>query len=107
MPEISCGDGCIDTSRLIGFGNFLRSGSTASYYRKVFGGMGVVIELVYPKVSSSGLCDMKAYQDTAYPDSCDRWVIASKEQGASVSTAVTLYYPELDQYRMGRLVLTL
>lgn len=101
MAEISCGDGCIDASRLY----WLKENVNNGYYRNLFGKKKVVVEQVYPAVSDIE-CGRILASDIEYPDNCGRWEIYSllDGNGRKSSSIISLYYPEIQEYRIGRLI---
>ena len=106
--ELSCeGLGCMDTSKFLPFKRVL--GEDFGRYKRMFGRKRIVVKELYPVDDSvkEVECDVVKYIQMAYPQNCGSWVIydynPENEPAAKVSTIVSLYYPEFDEYRVGRL----
>ena len=109
LEELSCdGAGCIDTAKFLPFKRVL--GEEFDMYNRIFGRKRITITEVYPIPHDSVIgveCDVIKYIQVEYPKNCGKWTIydynPEGEVGAKVSTLVSLYYPEFDEYRIGRL----
>ncbi len=109
LEELSCeGLGCMDTSKFLPFKRVL--GEDFSRYKRIFGRKKIVIRELYPELGDSvenEECSVVNYIQVEYPENCGVWTIydynPENEPAAKVSTIVSLYYPEFDEYRIGRL----
>ncbi|MBT6044715.1 hypothetical protein HOG54_01565 [Candidatus Woesearchaeota archaeon] len=109
LQELSCdGTGCIDTAKFLPFKRVL--GEDFDMYRRIFGRKKITITEIYPVPHDSAIdveCDVIKYIQMEYPENCGKWTIydynPENELGAKISTIVSLYYPEFDEYRVGRL----
>lgn len=108
LEELSCeGLGCMDTSKFLPFKRVL--GEDFGRYKRMFGRKRIVVKELYPVDDSvkEVECDVVKYIQMEYPENCGSWVIydynPENEPAAKVSTIVSLYYPEFDEYRVGRL----
>ena len=104
MAEISCSnEDCIDTSKLIPFSNLIRT--KFDYYKAILGNKKITVYNMYPS-TNKGKCDSKTYSSLEYPENCNYWIIHDSQinkDGIKISTPVSLYYPEIDEYRIGSL----
>lgn len=103
MGEISCSnEDCVDTSKLIPFSNTARM--NIDYYKNLFGYKKITMHNKYPS-TKDGLCDIRAYNSLEYPENCNYWTIyennPSGKKGIKISTPISLYYPEIDEYKIG------
>ena len=105
LPEITCArENCIDTTKLI---PFFQLSFYSSYYPRLLGDKKIIITQVYPVPSAPALCDLDHYTQLSYPDNCGSWVVYDHTEHTShlafISRPVSLYYPETNEYRIGRL----
>ena len=107
MSEISCSnEDCIDAAKLIPFSSLAKS--NRDFYSGILGNKKVTIYNRYPS-TNEGLCDSRKYNAFEYPENCNYWVLYDYElansggRGIKISTPVSLYYPESDEYRIGEL----
>lgn len=103
MPEISCSnEDCIDTSKLIPFSNLARTRN--DYYKNSLGNKRIQIKSVYPKTENK-ICNNEDYSSFQYPENCGYWILyennPSRKSGIKISSPVSLFYPEIDEYRIG------
>ena len=108
MGEIRCGQGdCIDTSKIIPFSNVIKAHS--AYYNADLGFKKITLEIVYPASEhNKAPCDLRAYQQSMYPNNCGFYTLYENEpkqakKAITVGSPVSIYYPETDEYRIGRL----
>ena len=102
MPEFKCSElekekDCVDVLKLLSFN---RVGLlNEDYYKSLFEGKSIYIEEVYPNPNSE-IC-RNSYQ------ACGRFVISSDfvGDGLRISGPVVLYYPNEDEYRIGKVVI--
>ncbi len=105
FPEIGCDhEDCLDTSKLLPFNSLMRGEPTG--YRQLFGNRRIMVYQVYP-ATQHFLCDTLTYQSLGYPDNCDSWEIYRHTPDhitstMKVSKIVSLYFPELQAYRIGK-----
>ncbi len=110
LPEISCTDNtCIDTSKLLPFQILLQG--KMSYYRVLFGSKTIRITHLYPEPNITAPCTIQTYNQFTYPDTCNSWVVydgtpSQFTRKSVISTPISLFFPEQDQYRIGRLEVT-
>jgi len=109
LDEISCDGGeCLDTAKFLGFKKAL-SGDFNSFMN-IFGRKKITVKQVYPVLDfnvQGQECDVPHYIQVEYPDNCDTWTLyeynPDKKKGRKVSSLVSLYFPEFEEYRVGRL----
>ncbi len=107
--ELRCSQGdCIDTSKIIPFSQVVKAHS--SHYLRELGYKRITLEIMYPRSNSTRLCDLQAYQQSSYPENCASYIVYEQRLMKStgkivVGTPVSIYYPELNEYRIGRLVI--
>ncbi|MDP3917032.1 MAG: hypothetical protein Q8Q42_01975 [Nanoarchaeota archaeon] len=109
LDEISCNnDFCVDAGKFIPFKRAL--GDNFDYFRKIFGRKKITFRRVYPEPDFTVKdieCDISKYIQEIYPFNCGKWIIYENnpegEMGTKVSSVVSLYFPEIDKYMVGRL----
>lgn len=108
--ELSCGNGdCIDMGKVLAFSEVLRA--KPEYYLKELGYKKITISIVYPPTNATRVpCELRTYQQTAYPNNCGFYLLYDREprqikQRVVVGSSVSLYYPEFDAYRIGRITI--
>ena len=104
LPELSCRENaCLDTAKFFPFEKLAKNPE----YRKMLGKKRIIVEQVYPDPYINKTCLITDYNQVAYPDNCNQWIIYShpEAQGEkfAVSAPVALYYPEFGIYRLGML----
>ncbi len=110
LPEISCTQrDCIDTSKLLPFQTLLQKNQ--DYYTHLLGYKKIVITRLYPQPNGNDICSLASYSQEVYPDTCASWVVydhypVTINQKIVASTFVSLYFPELGEYHIGRLEAT-
>ncbi len=105
LDELACSDeDCIDTAKILPFKRAL--GENFNRYKKIFGRKKIVLKILYPDGVDEE-CDITKYIQVDYPNNCGIWSIyeynPENELGAKISSIVSLYFPELDKYYVGRL----
>ncbi len=109
LEELSCNEvGCMDTSKFLPFKRIM--GEDFSRYKRIFGRKTITLKIIYPVPDQSMTeveCDVSKYIQTVYPENCGFWTLydynPENELAAKVSTIVSLYYPEFDEHKIGRL----
>lgn len=109
LDEISCDrEDCLDTAKFLGFEKALNK--DFNRFKDIFGRKKIIVRQVYPalNVAFQGQeCDVAHYVQVEYPNNCDTWNLyefnPENKIGRKVSSIVSLYFPEFDEYRIGRL----
>jgi hypothetical protein len=108
LDELACSDeDCIDTAKILPFKRAL--GGNFERYKKIFGRKKIVLNVLYPEPGTeAGVeCDITKYIQVEYPNNCGIWEIydynPENELGAKISSIISLYFPEIDKYYVGRL----
>ena len=108
LDELSCGDDfCVDAGKFIPFKRAL--GEDFDYFKRIFGRKKITFNRIYPEpgLNKDVECDIARYIQVEYPFNCGKWTIydnnPDNELGAKVSSVVSLYFPEIDEYMIGRL----
>lgn len=103
-PEFTCTKGnCIDITKIIAL-------KQLNYRLK---NKEIKIEIIYPEPLQKRECNIGDYSDPDYPNTCNFWrfpAIKTIEKITStkvVNTPISLYYPELDEFRIGLIYLTI
>ncbi len=106
-PELRCtNENCIDMLKAFSFKQV--SLSNKDYYLRTFGKKRITIEQIYPEPKTTEECNPSKFNQFDYPNNCKYWVIyeeipASYSSKQKTSIPISLYFPEIDQYRLGRL----
>ena len=109
LDEVACSEeDCIDAAKFLPFERAMAD--DFSRFNRIFGRKKITIFRIFPEVAE-GLkdveCDVSRYIQVEYPENCGKWTIYSHnpegEPGAKVSSVVSLYFPEFDEYMVGRL----
>lgn len=107
LPELRCtAEVCLNTAHFLPFASLTQS--QQAYYQQLFGYQTMTVEQLYPVPSAKQACTLQHYSQAAYPDNCNSWKLYDSRPSRftgqyTVSTFVTLFYPEIDAYRLGRL----
>ncbi len=107
LPELRCRDRvCLDTSRFIPFQTLTQRHQ--EYYANFLGYKKIVVTQLYPAPETRELCTLTTYEQDAYPQNCFSWTLYDHKpqkvrQQIIVRTFVSLYYPELEEYRLGEI----
>ncbi len=109
LGEFSCSDEeCMDTSKFLPFRKAL--GEDIQFYRNVFGRKKITFKRIYPEPSDDVKdmeCDVSKYIQLEYPNNCAVWSVydynPENALGPSISVPISLYFPEIDEYHIGRL----
>lgn len=99
MPEISCENNCIDSSKFLAFKGL----SNNRDYLAVFRNKKITVEQAYPATNSTEECTALKFNQISYPSNCKYWVLYEKKPklfntNYIVSTPYSIYYPETDSY---------
>ena len=106
-PELRCAnDNCVDMLKAVSFKQV--SQSNKDYYLRTFGKKRISIEQVYPEPKTKDECTSLKFNQFDYPNNCKYWIIyeeapQSYSSKQKTSIPISLYFPELDQYRLGTL----
>lgn len=106
-PELRCtSENCIDMLKAISFKQV--SLSNKDYYLRTFGKKRITVEQIYPEPKTQDECTTLKFNQFNYPDNCKYWVIyeeipPSYSSKQKTSIPISIYFPELDQTRLGRL----
>lgn len=100
-PELSCIKGnCIDITKIIALKQL-----TYQFKNKE-----IKIEVIYPEPISNKECTVNHYLSPNYPNNCKYWLlkpIKTTKNKITVNTPISLYYPELDEFKIGLIYLTI
>lgn len=106
MPELRCDSSdCLDTSKILPFEAAIRA--NMQYYGKVLGNKRITLEQIYPQTQEKE-CTVIEYNKLEYPNNCNTWIVYDNKlpnykTSFKVSTVVPLYFPENEEFRIGRL----
>jgi len=107
LGEIMCEkQNCVDTSKLLPFA--LVTQENPAYYSTLFGTKTIRVIRTYPIPKEHVICTPALYNQESYPRSCATYVIYSNKppkptRKIIISTPISMYYPELNSYYIGRL----
>ncbi len=111
MPELKCTERgqeelCVDSFKLMAFKNTL---SRDPYYKSLFKKSEITIEFTYPETNSTIECTPEAFSLNTFPENCKYFLLyQSTEQKTTtnlISTPISIYFPHIDQYKLGKLVI--
>ncbi|MEK6903816.1 MAG: hypothetical protein AABW64_04180 [Nanoarchaeota archaeon] len=111
LPELRCThDLCLNTAHFLPFTNLVQQQS--SFYQQLFGYKSIRVEQLYPQPSTKNRCILSLYRQLDYPENCNHWILYERKPSkikrqSTLSTYTTLFYPESNTYRLGRLSITL
>lgn len=98
-PELSCTKGnCIDMTKIIAL----------KQLNHRFKNKEIKIEIIYPEIQQKRECTIEDYSHPDYPNTCNYWVIPALKTSNNkiiVNTPISLYYPELDEFKIGLIYL--
>ncbi|MAF50875.1 MAG: hypothetical protein CMH64_02180 [Nanoarchaeota archaeon] len=113
LPELKCSTRgaereCLDAERLVAFGKVVNNVANINTYRGIkdnyleeFGVNRLDVEVVYPDVGV-GDCNQGEYRE-----SCENFnLISFKNTGLKYTTPVSVYYPDENKYKIGKLIVT-
>ena len=106
-PEVKCeNEDCVDVVKLFSFKELITDNK--GYYFSRFGKRKIVVENIYPILGEDARkteCDLEKYQQSLFPENCAYLVVydnLDENKGLiSVSLPVSLYYANLNEYRIG------
>tara|TARA_Y100000310_G_scaffold340265_1_gene435406 strand:- start:3108 stop:3656 length:549 start_codon:yes stop_codon:yes gene_type:complete len=109
LDEIACTNlDCLDTSKFLPFEKAVEK--DFERFRLIFGRKKITVERIYPvpDVGAAGVeCNVVKYIWVGYPQNCAKWTLywynPENEPGRKISSVVSLYFPEIDEYMIGRL----
>ncbi len=103
IPEIECEkDTCIDASKILA----LKTLANKNYYESLFGKKTIKVELLYPK-KQEGECTIEKYKQKEFPDNCNIFTIydTKKQEKIIISSPISIYFPSIEQYRIGKIII--
>jgi hypothetical protein len=109
LAEFRCSHrDCVDTSKFLPFRTTVHT--HVFFYTAALGYKKIAFYQVYPAVDDVP-CTLELYAQDEYPDTCSSWVVYDRQptplkQAITTSTPVSLYFPEVGEYRIGRLEVT-
>lgn len=102
-PELACTKGnCIDMTKIIAL-------KQSNYQLK---DKELKIEIIYPE-SLKKECTIEDYSNPNYPNTCSYWTFPAIKTSKKttdiplVTTPISLYYPETDEFKIGLISLTI
>lgn len=103
LPELSCTNqkNCIDIIKLINFKSVYNQNK--AYYASFFKNKKILVEQIYPE-STQNLCTFQPI----FPIQCNSIILhqpVEKPNKYILSLPISLYYPNLDKYSLGKVVL--
>ena len=103
MPELSCTNqkNCIDIIKLINFQSVYNQ--NRAHYVSLFKNKKILVEQIYPETTQN-IC---TFQPT-FPIQCNSIVLyqtTEKPNKYLISLPISLYYPNLNKYSLGKLTL--
>tara|TARA_Y100000310_G_scaffold1020_6_gene1473 strand:+ start:288 stop:824 length:537 start_codon:yes stop_codon:yes gene_type:complete len=107
LPELRCDEGtCLDTAKFLPFKQLTETKQLK--YAQFLGSKTITIEQVYPPMTTETICTQNHYQQFTYPNNCKKWILYENKpvkytNNPTISTIVSLYFPELQEYRIGRM----
>ena len=109
LDELGCdAEDCMDVAKFLAFKRAV--GEDFERFRRIFGSKKISVRLVYPvpdELIAEQECDVAHYIQVEYPENCGVWSLyehnPKNEIGRKVSSLVSLYFPEFDEYMIGRL----
>ena len=110
LAELRCHErDCLDTSKFLPFTQITQQHQ--EFYAHLLGFKKLSVEHVYPAVEGQAVCTPLLYNQDAYPQNCKSWTLYDHQprtvkKQVKVSTYVSLYLPEIGEYRIGRLEVT-
>jgi len=109
MPEIKCSvknaeKECLDAKKLVAFKHALDDNEMREYYIEEFGVKGIKIEIVYPPSMTSNGCNYGTYEASNDCGYYELFPVGSNE--LRYSTPVSIYYPDKNMYKIGKLTLS-
>ena len=110
MPEVKCeNDDCVDAVKLIAFKDLINENK--AYYFSKFGYKKIIVEDVYPESKNSSKtveCTIDKYQQSVFPENCGFFVVydnLNAKESYGVSLPVSLYFANLNEYKIGRIII--
>lgn len=117
LPDINCGSGmqaCIDTAKLEAFRGAMADKNRRKILESGMCQKSIVVEQVYPEAKGKEKinCTMQELRSTDFPGNCGKWAVFEPKvktvfkSSNKIVTPVSLYYPNKEEYGIGRLVIT-
>ena len=108
LPETKCeNDDCVDVVKLFGLKELIRE--NRGYYTNKFNNKRVTIEFTYPELQSQVKkteCTLDKFQQNSFPENCGYILVFDNlklDNGYVVSLPVSLYFANLNEFRIGLL----
>ncbi len=96
-PELSCSkENCIDISKIV----------SLKQLNHRLKNKEIKIEIIYPEPLQKRECNIEDYSK----NNCNLWILPSLKKTNNkivVNTPISLYYPELDEFKIGLIYLTI
>jgi len=109
LPEIKCANkDCVDTVKLFAFKELIEENK--DYYFTSLGYKNIIVEQIYPVINSKEECTITKFNNVDYPNNCKYWKLYNKRPSTfkanpKISTPISLYFPDSNEYRIGRLII--
>src|SRR3989344_6275916 len=107
LPETKCeNDDCVDVIKLFALKELIKE--NRAYYGGKFKNEKITIEFTYPELQSSIKkieCTLDKFQQNSFPENCGYITIYDnlQKEGFIVSIPVSLYFANLNEFRIGLL----
>ena len=105
-PEVKCeNDDCVDVIKLFSFKDLATENK--EYYAGRIGRKRIIIEDVYPELNENSKkeeCSPEKFQQADFPNNCGFFVVYDSlgtGNRAGISLPVSLFYSNLNEYRIG------
>jgi hypothetical protein len=108
MDEVSCSEmDCLDAGKFLPFQRAM--GKESMRFNRIFGRKKITVYRIFPEVRDELKdveCGISNYIQVEYPENCGKWTIyehnPENELGGKISSVVSLYFPEMGEYMVGR-----
>ncbi len=109
LPETKCeNDDCLDVIKLFALKEIMKENK--AYYLNKFKTKKIIIQFIYPEVKNEAKnteCTLDKLQQVSFPENCGFIIVYDaldkKEATYSVSLPVSLYFANLNEFRIGLL----
>jgi hypothetical protein len=108
LDEVSCSEkDCLDAGKFLPFNRAMNK--EFNRFNRIFGRKKVTVYRIFPEVSEelkNVECDVSKYIQVDYPENCGKWTLydhnPENEVGGKISTVASLFFPEFNDYMVGR-----